>query len=108
MFLSLQVTPEMEILQVFFADSFSKKLLGYMFRKTPHYEAILFEGCNSIHTFFMRFSIDVLFLDARLQVIKKVENLQRGIVILPVKGACYVLESRAGLLNQVQVGQVLK
>lgn len=108
MFLTLEVPEVLTLSKVYYADGFRKKLLGYMFRKHPHYEAILFEGCNSIHSFFMKFPIDVLFLDDHNQVIKKVVALGRGRVILPVKGATYVLESQAGLLAQVQVGQILK
>lgn len=108
MFLTLQVTSDITISKVFVADRFSKRLLGYMFRKTPHHEAILFEHCNSIHTFFMKFPIDVLFLDHKYQVIKQYEALKGGIVIFPVKGACFVLESQAGRFRQVKEGQILK
>ena len=62
------------VIHVFIADSFFKRLFGYMFRKNPHHDAILFTPCNSIHTFFMKFNIDVLFLNEHMQVIKKIEN----------------------------------
>lgn len=105
MYIKIQVAPEVILSQVFLADSFQKKLLGYMFIKAPHYEAILFKGCNSIHTFFMNFPIDVIFIDDHFQVIKKVLALEPGEIIWPIKGAAYVLESRAGLLSQVQESQ---
>jgi len=39
-------------------------------------EGLLIEPCNSIHTFFMLFSIDVVFLDKNNQVIKIIHNLK--------------------------------
>ena len=45
-----------------------KGLLGK--REFSKGQALLIKPCNSIHTFFMRFSIDVLFLDRDSRVIK--------------------------------------
>ncbi len=38
-------------------------------------EALIIEPCNSIHTFFMRFAIDVLFLDSQGKVVGIKENM---------------------------------
>jgi len=38
-------------------------------------EALILTPCKSIHTFFMRFVIDVLFLDGNGKVVGKAENL---------------------------------
>lgn len=35
----------------------------------PAKEALVITPCNSIHTFFMRFSIDVLFVDAGNKIV---------------------------------------
>jgi uncharacterized membrane protein (UPF0127 family) len=95
------------IINVFIADSYTKRLLGYMFRKKPHYEAILLKPCNSIHTFFMKFNIDVLFLDNQMQVIKKIENLKPGQVVMKVRGAKIVIESKVGAFNNIKNGYKL-
>ncbi|MGH4119662.1 DUF192 domain-containing protein [Clostridium sp.] len=92
------------ILNVLIADSYSKRLFGYMFRKTPHHKAILLNPCNSIHTFFMKFDIDVLFLNEHMQVIKKIENLRPGQVVTKVVGARAVLESKAGSFINIEEG----
>lgn len=49
---------------------------GLMFRKklTPN-QGLWIQPCNSIHTFFMTFPIDVVFLDQSGTVIKISENL---------------------------------
>lgn len=95
------------ILYVFIADSFTKRLFGYMFRRKPHHDAILLNPCNSIHTFFMKFNIDVLFLNEHMQVIKKIENLRPGQIVTKVKGAKMVIESKNGVFNTIKEGNKL-
>lgn len=95
------------IIDVFIADSYAKRLFGYMFRKKPHYDAILLKPCNSIHTFFMKFNIDVLFLSRDMQVIKKIENLRPGQIITKVMGANLVIESTKGVFNNIKEGHKL-
>lgn len=107
MLIKMQITDDTIIPEIYVADKYIKKLMGYMFRKRPHYNAILFTGCNSIHTYFMKFPIDVLFLDYKYQVMKYCEALEHGNVVMPIKGACYVLEGRAGLFKDIKIGQII-
>ncbi|MCB2294211.1 DUF192 domain-containing protein [Clostridium algoriphilum] len=95
------------IINVFIADSFSKRLFGYMFRKEPHHDAILLKPCDSIHTFFMKFNIDVLFLNEHMQIIKKIESLRPGQVVTKVRGAKIVIESKEGVFNNIKEGHRL-
>lgn len=94
-------------IDVFIADSYTKRLLGYMFRKKPHYDAILLKPCNSIHTFFMKFSIDVLFLNEHMEVVKKVLKLKPGKVVTNVIGAKIVIEAKEGTFNSIKDGDKL-
>jgi uncharacterized membrane protein (UPF0127 family) len=96
------------ITNVFIADSYAKRLLGYMFRKNPHHDAILLKPCNSIHTFYMKFNIDVLFLNEQMQVIKKIENLRPGKIITKVRGAKIVIESKEGDFNNIKEGDIFE
>ena len=59
------------------ANTFGARLLGLMGRKSlaPR-TALLLEPCPQIHTCFMRFAIDVIFLDAQNRVVAVVENLK--------------------------------
>ena len=95
------------IAKIFIADTFIKRFLGYMFRKEPHYEGILINPCNSIHTFFMRFPIDVLFVDENMKVVKKIENLKSGKMIMPQKKAEMVIEGKAGMFKNINEGNKL-
>lgn len=90
--------------EIFIADSFVKRFLGFMFRKKPHYETILIKPCNSIHTFFMKFPIDVLFVNEDMKVVKKIEDLKPGKIIMPQKKAKMVIEGSAGMFKNVEEG----
>jgi uncharacterized protein len=92
------------ICKICIADSFLKRFCGYMLRKKPHHEAILITPCNSIHSFFMRFEIDVLFVDKDLIVVKKIEALKASKMIMPVKNAVSVVETMAGGFANISIG----
>ena len=58
-------------------------------------EGLLIRPTNSIHTFFMRFPIDVVFLDRNGVVVKLVANVRPWRVTFAARGR-YALELRAG------------
>jgi uncharacterized membrane protein (UPF0127 family) len=59
------------------ADTFFKRIKGLIGRKEfTKGEALILEPCNSIHTFFMRFPIDVLFVDKDNRIIKAIISLK--------------------------------
>ena len=59
------------------AESFWTKFRGLMGRKSlPADEGMLFRPAGSIHMFFMRFPIDVVFCDRELRVVKVVRGLK--------------------------------
>lgn len=92
---------------VLIADTFLARFKGYMFQKKPKYKAILIKPCNSIHTFFMKFDLDVLFLDENMKVVKKMEALKPNKMIMPIKEAKYVLEGKAKAFAKIDLGDVL-
>ena len=61
--------------------------------------ALLLEPCNQIHMFFMRFAIDVLFLDRRGKVKRVMLNLKPWRISPMVFGARSVVELPAGTLT---------
>jgi uncharacterized membrane protein (UPF0127 family) len=58
-------------------------------------DALLFRRCRSVHTFGMRFRIDVVFLDERGGVLRVVRAVPRR-RLLRCADAYAVLETRAG------------
>ena len=65
------VTIDVEI-----ADSFLSRLRGLMFRRRlPEGRGLLLAPCDGVHMMFMRFAIDVVYLDADLRIKKIVRRL---------------------------------
>ncbi|MEU3446007.1 DUF192 domain-containing protein [Streptomyces thermolilacinus] len=62
--------------------------------------AMLLTPCGSVHTFRMRFAIDVAYLDRRLRVIAVVPGMRPGRLGLPRPRARHVLEADAGALER--------
>src|SRR5665213_4569465 len=62
---------------------------------------------NSIHTFFMKFSIDLVFLNKKMVVTKVISGVKPGRLILPVWRASSVIELKAGFLeaHPLRVGE---
>jgi uncharacterized membrane protein (UPF0127 family) len=78
------------------ADSTGRRLRGLLGKKDlPSGHGVLLRPAWSIHTAFMRFPIDVVFLDADQIVIKIVPNLQ-SFKTASCRGAREVVELRAG------------
>jgi uncharacterized membrane protein (UPF0127 family) len=81
-----------------FADSVLKRMIGLLDRKIlAQGEGLLLDRCYGIHTFGMRFPIDVLFLDKQLRVIRAVPAL-RPYRTAVVRQAIYVLELPVGAI----------
>lgn len=59
------------------ADVPFKRMKGLLGKKyLGKSEALILKPCNSVHTFFMRFPIDVLFLDKNNRVVKAINSLK--------------------------------
>ncbi|MEU7282559.1 DUF192 domain-containing protein [Streptomyces sp. NPDC045431] len=61
--------------------------------------AMLLTPCNSVHTFRMRFAIDVAYLDRELNVLA-VTTMPPGRLGLPRPRARHVLEAEAGAMER--------
>ncbi len=84
------------------ADTFSSRLFGLIPRKTlePE-EGLWLDPCAMIHTCFMSFPIDAVFLDAGLKVVKVVPSLKPWRFSPWVYGAKSVLELAPGSASAV-------
>lgn len=89
------------------ADNFIKRFLGLMGRKTlAEDEGLLLKPCSSIHTFFMKFTIDVIYLGKDNIVLDKetIAPWKFGKFIFGVKK---VLELTEGMADNINKGDVL-
>ena len=98
-----------KVQEVVLADDFLKRFLGYMFKSIPsRREVLIIEPCNSIHTFFMKFNIDVLFLDKENRVLEVKRNLPRRKMVPPIRGTIRVVEAKAGLFGEIEKGELIR
>lgn len=82
------------------ADEFMSRLIGLMFiEDIKDGDGLLIKTCNSIHSFFMKFSIDVIFLSNDYEVVKVIENMTPWKVSWMYFKAAQVLELRAGTIS---------
>lgn len=80
-----------------YANTPFKRFMGLMFRKSlPEGCGLLLEPCNQIHTFNMRFAIDVVFTDANNVVLTVFHDVKPWRVKPFVKNARKSLELNSG------------
>lgn len=92
------------------ADTCWKRLLGLMFRKgLPVGGGLWLVPCRDIHSIWMRFQFDAVFLDKDGKVLHLIESMKPCRVSPIIKGGHSVLELEAGAihLSQTQVGDIL-
>lgn len=86
------------------ADGFWSRLKGLMRKRDlPEDEGLLIVPCNSVHSMFMRFPIDLLFLDRDFKVIKIVEVFKPWKATPIIRGCYQVVELRAGVVKKMGV-----
>lgn len=75
-----------------------------MFRRAmPDDSALLIPECNWIHSMFMFYGIDAVFLDGSFRVVA-VKHLRPFRLSLPVMRARHVLEINGGLSTRLGIG----
>ena len=91
--------------KVILAETTSERMRGLLGRDSlPADTGMLIRPCSSIHMWFMRFPIDVAFLDREMRVLKISRNVRPWqLAFAPEKTYC-VLETAAGVLAPVEPG----
>ena len=73
------------------------------------YDGILIDPCNSIHTFFMRYKIDIIFLNGNNQILKIYRNFSPWRMTRIILKAKKVLELEGGKLSKaIKEGDTLE
>ena len=82
------------------ARSVWSRLVGLLGRaRLSPGDGLMIERCNSIHTAFMRFSIDAVYVDRSGRVLKTVSDLKPFRVSGVLKGGGSVIELPAGTIT---------
>ena len=87
-----ELAPEVRL-----ATSLWARFWGLMGRRSlPDGHGLLLRPCSSVHMFFMRFPIDVIFLDRDSRVVKIIPAMKPWRAALGGRGAHSALELNAG------------
>lgn len=87
------------------ANTFWKRFSGYMLRRKPHEAGILFPTSGAMQTTFMRFNLDIIFLDRDNKIVKILRNVKpwratkiyaKVSKVLEVPAGCFPLELTEG------------
>lgn len=64
-------------IDIYMADSFFGRLRGLLgTNELTAHTGLLLANCNSIHMFFMRYALDIVYLDAAFRIVKIVRNVR--------------------------------
>jgi uncharacterized membrane protein (UPF0127 family) len=90
------------------ADSFLSRLKGLIgSSKLTYRQGMLITPCQQVHTHFMSYVIDVVFLDRQLKVLHVINNMPPWRFSKLIKSAYYVLELPAEAARHINVGDLL-
>jgi len=85
------------------ADTFWRRFWGWMGRKAVDAEeGLLLENTRAVHTCWMAFPIDLIYLDANMRICKMVKSMKPWRFSMSLKGIV-VLELFAGRINQLNL-----
>lgn len=89
------------------ADDFIKRLLGLMGKKSlENGEGLLLLNCPSIHCFFMKISIDAIYLSRDMKVLG-IETLKPWSLGKHFWKTVHVLELKEGAAIKINVGDTI-
>ena len=66
-------------------------------------QALWIHQCNSIHTCFMKFAIDCVFVDKNLKVKAIYRDVKPWRLVLPIWGASSVIEMASGTSSKLKI-----
>ncbi len=83
------------------ANDTLSRMKGLMFsEELPDCDGFLIRPGNSIHTFFMRYALDIVFMDKNFKVVKVIYNLSPWRLTMIYFRSFQVLEMKAGTLKK--------
>ena len=77
---------------IFKAETFFERLKGLMFIEEKDSFILFLTNCNSIHTCFMKFSLTLVCLNEKMEIIKIIKKIKPFRFILPLKKVKHIIE----------------
>lgn len=94
------------VFEVIFARTFISRACGLLLRKKLNYgECLLITPCSSIHTIGMRYSIDVVFIDALGYITDIYYNVPPFRIRCSSKSSCSAVEFLGGTLQDFKLNK---
>ena len=85
------------------ANRFFLRLRGMIGRDFSGFDALLIRPCSDIHTMFMRYPIDALFISEKGQILRVASRVRPWIPYLGEIGAKSVIELPAGRAKAMDI-----
>jgi len=83
------------------ANTFLSRFLGLMGKKSlPEGSALLISPCKMVHNCFMRFSIDILFIDSKNKIVGLCPGLRPWRLSPFIKNSKSVIECNKGIISR--------
>lgn len=89
------------------ASSFMQRLVGLIGKRELSNAGLWIPSCSSIHTCFMRFPIDLAFVNDEMKVIKVMTAVKPWRFVVPVGNAYGVFELPKGVGTNITLGDIL-
>ena len=102
---------EKHLCKCYLADSFFKRFKGLMLASPlVDDEALFLTKTNSIHMFFMKYELDIIFLDKDNHIVEIINSIKRRRVTKIYSKAVSVVELKAGYLKSfdLSIGDLLE
>jgi uncharacterized membrane protein (UPF0127 family) len=97
--------------EVMRAFTFFRRLKGMMFTESfPSGSCLHIQPCRSVHTFFMKYTIDILYLDDQYNIVGVEANLKPGKRGAIFPNSVSVIELPEGTIqqNDLRIGQTVR
>ena len=86
------------------ADTFLKRFIGLLREKEiKAHDGLLIDPCNQVHTFGMKFDIDVVFLSKSGEIVHTESEMTPGNISPTIKKCRTVLELKAGTIEEKSI-----
>jgi len=90
------------------AASFFERFAGLMFRKDPEpYSGLVFYHAGGIHTCFMRFALDIVFIDRNMKVLKLFRKVGPFRLVFCCNSYA-AIEFKSGMSGVINAGDILE
>lgn len=101
-------TQEIIVQNLWIADTFFSRFMGLMGSDLLEAkQGLLISPCKQIHTHFMGYTVDVIFLDDRYQVVQIVNEMKPWGFTKYFKNASHVLELTENQGKNIHIGDTL-